>query len=98
MFHAYEKAPLIFETRGFEASDDPRRAFWGDPALVNEVRALLTPAGEAFFPGRSDRRTAAVFIPAWAARFVPTIDLRDWKAFRAWATGLAPLLVPDPVR
>jgi arylsulfatase A-like enzyme len=24
---------LIFETRGFESSDDPRRAFWGAPAV-----------------------------------------------------------------
>ena len=28
------RADLVFETRGFEAADDPRRAFWGTPALT----------------------------------------------------------------
>jgi arylsulfatase A-like enzyme len=28
------RADLVFETRGFDQTDDPRRAFWGTPALT----------------------------------------------------------------
>ena len=35
------RADLVFETRGFEAADDPRRAFWGTPALT--VKGLKAP-------------------------------------------------------
>ena len=37
------KATLVFETRGFEPTGDPRRAFWGAPSInVEKVEAPLT--------------------------------------------------------
>jgi arylsulfatase A-like enzyme len=32
--HAGRDVQLVLETRGFDREDDPRRAFWGTPALV----------------------------------------------------------------
>jgi arylsulfatase A-like enzyme len=40
--HAGPGRELVFETRGFEADDDARQAFWGDPGLgVPDARAPL---------------------------------------------------------
>ncbi len=32
--YAGSSVDLVFETRGFEKTDDPKRAFWGAPALI----------------------------------------------------------------
>lgn len=62
-------------------------------AYLNEVRPLLQPVDEAFFAGRFDRRGAALMLPGWLARFVPTLDFRNWKKIRAWADSIRPLLL-----
>jgi len=36
--HAGREIGLILETRGFEEADDPRRAFWGAPAVIAQDR------------------------------------------------------------
>jgi len=61
-------------------------------AYLDEVRLHLHPVEEAFFAGRFNRRGAALLMPSWLARFVPTIDLRDWKKINAWAADLKPKL------
>ena len=61
-------------------------------AYLDEVRLHLHPVEEAFFAGRFNRRGAALLMPGWLARFVPTIDLRDWKKINAWAADLKPKL------
>ena len=32
-------------------------------------------------------------LPAWLARFVPTLDFRKWKQIRAWAEDIKPRLL-----
>ncbi len=54
-------------------------------AYLDEVRALIQPAAEGFFAGRFDRRGARLMLPGWIARFVPTLDFRNWKRIHAWA-------------
>ncbi|MCL5951190.1 MAG: flavodoxin domain-containing protein [Chloroflexi bacterium] len=56
--------------------------------FLNEVRPLVPRASEVFFPGRFDRRGAALLMPGFVARFVPTFDLRDWTKIRAWAQAV----------
>lgn len=69
-------------------ADDPasRRARL---AYLDDVRALVAPAEEAFFPGRFDRRGAALMMPGWIARFIPTTDFLNLDRVRTWANGLA---------
>ncbi len=62
-------------------------------AYLDAVRPLLQPVDEAFFAGRFDRHGAALMLPGWLARIVPTFDLRDWKKIRAWADSIRPLLL-----
>ncbi len=63
-------------------------------AYLNQVRPLLQPVAEGFFAGKFDRRGAALLLPAWAARFVPSFDLRNWKKIRAWVGDVHSLLQP----
>jgi menaquinone-dependent protoporphyrinogen oxidase len=72
-------------------SDEASR--WNRLAYLDVVRPLLRPVGEAFFAGRFDRRGAALMLPGWLARIVPTVDFRDWKKIRAWADSIRPLLL-----
>ena len=54
-------------------------------AYLDAVRPLVKPVAEAFFAGRFDRRGAALLLPRLVARFVPTLDFRNWEKIRAWA-------------
>jgi len=54
-------------------------------AYLEAVRPLVHPAAEAFFPGRFNRQGAAMLLPGLVARFVPTIDLRNWDKIRSWS-------------
>jgi menaquinone-dependent protoporphyrinogen oxidase len=63
-------------------------------AYLNEVRPLLQPIAEGFFAGRFNRRGAALLLPAWLARFIPNIDLRNWKTICTWAASLSSLFRP----
>jgi len=58
-------------------------------AYLNAIRPLLQPVAEVFFAGRFDRHSAALLLPGWLARFIPTLDFRKWKKIRAWADNLA---------
>jgi menaquinone-dependent protoporphyrinogen oxidase len=69
-------------------------------AYLNEVRRLISPVAdsrkvniEGYFAGRFDRRGAALLLPGWLARFVPTLDFRNWNAIRAWTESISPLLL-----
>ncbi len=57
-------------------------------AYLDEIRSLLTPVDEVFFPGRFDRRGAKVLLPKWLAWLVPPIELRKWDVIRAWARAI----------
>ncbi len=54
-------------------------------AYLDEVRPLVPHATEVFFPGKFDRRGAALLLPGLVARFTPSFDLRDWTRIRSWA-------------
>jgi menaquinone-dependent protoporphyrinogen oxidase len=59
---------------------------------LDDLRRLTHPVSEAFFPGRFDRRGAALLIPKMLSWLVPPIDRRDWRTIRRWACDIAPLL------
>lgn len=76
------------------ASQRNRRAF------LDSVRPLVQPVTEVFFAGKFDRRGAALLLPRWAARFIPTMDMRKWQTIHAWADDVPALLLaaqPGPV-
>lgn len=54
-------------------------------AFLNDVRALITPDEEIFFPGKFDRRGAEKMMPKFISRFIPTTDLRDPEMVDTWA-------------
>lgn len=60
-----------------------------------EVRDLLNPIDEAFFAGKFDRRAARELMPKWAAKLVPTIDLRKWDRIRDWTLKVLEKLEAD---
>ena len=66
-------------------------------AYLNEIRPLLQPVDEAFFAGRFDRRGAKIMFPGLIARFVPTMDLRDWEKILSWAQSVHPLLYQSAI-
>ena len=70
--------------------DEASRA--GRLAYLDAVRRLLQPVAEGFFAGKFDRHGAALLLPGWFARFIPTMDLRNWKKIRSWAESIQPLL------
>lgn len=57
-------------------------------AYLNEIRELLSPVDEAYFAGKFDRRGAALLLPGWLARLVPTLDFRKWDRIQTWAASL----------
>ncbi len=65
----------------------------GRLAYLDEIRSLLQAVDEAYFAGRFDRRGAALLLPGWLARLIPTMDRRNWEQIRAWAESLHPLLL-----
>jgi len=54
-------------------------------SFLDEVRPLVRPVTEAFFPGRFNRQGAALLLPGLIARFIPTIDLRNWDKIHSWS-------------
>ena len=62
-------------------------------AYLDEVRPLLEAVDEVFFAGKFDRRGAALLMPGWLARLVPTLDMRKWERIRAWAESVRPKLL-----
>jgi menaquinone-dependent protoporphyrinogen oxidase len=57
-------------------------------AYLDTVRSLVHPVAEAFFPGRFNRQGAAMLLPGLVARFVPTIDLRNWDKVQSWSQSV----------
>lgn len=53
-------------------------------AYLDAVRPLVGPVAEGFFMGRFNRRGARLMLPGWLARFVPTLDFRNWDRVHAW--------------
>jgi menaquinone-dependent protoporphyrinogen IX oxidase len=53
-------------------------------AYLDAVRPLVQPVAEGFFMGRFNRRGARLMLPGWLARFVPTLDFRNWDRVHAW--------------
>jgi menaquinone-dependent protoporphyrinogen oxidase len=64
-------------------------------AFMNEVRPLVRAIDEGYFAGRFNRRGASLLLPELVARFVPTLDFRNWKKIHAWADTLCPRLFPS---
>ncbi len=62
-------------------------------AYLDTVRPLLHPVAEVFFAGRFDRRGAARLLPGLIARFIPTLDYRDWNAINVWARSVGPRML-----
>ncbi len=56
--------------------------------FLDQVRPLVPRASEAFFPGRFDKRGAALLLPGIIARFMPTWDLLDLARVRSWAQAV----------
>jgi menaquinone-dependent protoporphyrinogen oxidase len=62
-------------------------------AYLDSVRPLVEPAAEGYFAGRFNRQGAAMLLPPLAARFVPTMDFRNWKNIRSWTENAYPRLL-----
>ena len=60
--------------------------------FMNEIRSLVNAVDEGYFAGRFNRRGAILLLPGLLARFVPTIDLRNWKKIHAWTDKVYPQL------
>jgi len=71
---------------GDDTSRQNRRAY------LDTVRPLVQPVAEGYLGGRFNRRGAKLMLPGLLARFVPTLDFRNWEAIRAWAEDIHPLL------
>ncbi len=61
-------------------------------AYLDEIRPLVQAINEGFFPGRFDRRGAAMLLPGILARITPPFDFRKPKAVRSWSENLSTLL------
>ena len=57
-------------------------------AFIDQVRVLLHPVDEVFFAGKFDRRGAALLLPGLLARFIPSMDFRDFKKVQSWADNI----------
>lgn len=62
-------------------------------AFLNNVRPLANAVYEGYFAGRFNRRGAFLLLPGLLARFVPTLDFRNWDKIRIWADNLYPRLI-----
>ena len=83
---ALNRIPVAFFSVCFSglAKDEAALASACD-TIYSPVRAFVTPAAEVLFAGRIDRRGVTPFLPGWIARFVPTLDFRNWDKIRSWA-------------
>jgi menaquinone-dependent protoporphyrinogen oxidase len=90
-----QRNPVVLFTVHIQNLGDDEASRRNRRAYLDEIRPLLQPVDEAFFAGRFDRRGAQRMLPGWLARFVPTIDLRDWEKIQAWALSIYPLLNPS---
>ena len=59
---------------------------------LDAVRPLVQPVAEGYFGGRFNRRGAKLMLPGLLARFVPTLDFRNWDEIRTWAEDIRPRL------
>lgn len=66
-------------------------------AFSAQARALVCAKDEVFFSGRFDRQGAALCMPGLLARFMPSMDMRDFNKVRAWAERMA-CLMDQPVQ
>lgn len=57
-------------------------------AYLNKVRELIQPVAEGYFAGRFDRRGAERLMPKFIARWMPSMDKRDWSKIRAWSQAI----------
>jgi menaquinone-dependent protoporphyrinogen oxidase len=83
-------------TLAMSNSDQYRQAVAG---WIAPVRAQVKPVSEGFFAGKLDFAKLPLSLDTLKFRLVvalgvfPKEDRRDWKAIRAWAEGLSPLLL-----
>lgn len=61
-------------------------------AYLDQARRYVNPAVEGYFAGKFNRRGAQEMLPGMVARFVPTIDLRNWDQINGWAARIRPIL------
>ncbi|HEX2993147.1 MAG TPA: flavodoxin domain-containing protein [Anaerolineales bacterium] len=67
---------------------------------IAPVHAWVRPVSEGFFAGRLDFKKLPLTFETLKLRLVvafgvfPKDDRRDWKAVRAWADSIYPLLIP----
>lgn len=82
---ALKRVPVALFCVHIRNTEDDEQSRKNRLAYLDSVRPLVQPVAEAFFPGRFNRRGAALLLPGLVARFVPIIDLRNWKKIRAWS-------------
>lgn len=82
---ALGRVPVALFTVHITNLGDDKKSQKNRLAYLDAVRPLIQPVAEVFFAGKFDRRGAALLLPGWLARVVPTLDFRDWKKIRAWA-------------
>jgi len=92
---ALKRRPVALFTVHITSLGDDENSRRNRLAFLNEVRPLVQVVDEAFFAGRFDRRGAALLMPAWLARFIPPLDLRNWGKIRTWAASLQSRLVQN---
>ena len=91
--HALKAIPVaLFCVHIRNLGDDPTSQNYR-LAYLDSVRSLLEPAAEGFFAGRFNRQGAALLMPSLVARFLPTLDFRNWEKIRTWAESIYPQLV-----
>jgi menaquinone-dependent protoporphyrinogen oxidase len=61
-------------------------------AYLDEARPLVQPVDEAYFAGRFNRSGAALMLPGLLARFVPSLDFRNFSKIHSWAESIGPRL------
>ncbi len=86
---ALKRAPVALFSLGLSglARDEAQLASARD-TVYGPVRAFVTPVAEVLFAGKVDRRGVALGLPGWLARFVPTLDFRNWEKIRSWARAV----------
>ncbi len=89
---ALSRIPVALFTVHIANIGDDAKSQQSRLAYLDEVRPLLNPVDEAYFPGKFDRRGAAELMPRWIAWLVPNIDLRKWDVIHDWAKEVIPKL------
>jgi menaquinone-dependent protoporphyrinogen oxidase len=84
--YALNRVPVAFFSVCFSglAKDETALASARD-TVYGPLRVFVTPVVEVLFAGKIDRRGVTPFLPSWIARFVPTLDFRNWDKIRSWA-------------